>query len=51
MFNEVRAGRTLRNLLFKSRGDGKYKFNDWPYGQQGDGVPSVDVKSAKALAH
>jgi 2-polyprenyl-6-methoxyphenol hydroxylase-like FAD-dependent oxidoreductase len=35
--------RTLRNLLFKSRRDGDYQYNDWLYGQDGDGVPSAAV--------
>lgn len=26
-------GRVLRNMLFKSRGDGNYQYNDWLYGQ------------------
>ncbi|SEE33857.1 salicylate hydroxylase [Arthrobacter alpinus] len=43
--------RTLRNLLFKSRGDGNYQYNDWLYGQEGDGVPAVESKGAKALAN
>ncbi|HKS00574.1 MAG TPA: hypothetical protein VJS86_02785 [Arthrobacter sp.] len=25
--------RTLRNLLFRSRKDGDYQYNDWLYGQ------------------
>ena len=24
-------GRTLRNLLFASRGDGNFQYNDWLY--------------------
>ncbi|PYI38730.1 3-hydroxybenzoate 6-hydroxylase [Arthrobacter psychrolactophilus] len=43
--------RTLRNLLFKSRGDGNFQYNDWLYGQSGEGVPSVEAKSTKALAN
>lgn len=43
--------RTLRNLLFKSRGDGNYQYNDWLYGQSGEGVPAVEVQGAKALAN
>lgn len=27
------VARILRNLLFKSRGDGNYQYNDWLYGQ------------------
>lgn len=41
--------RTLRNLLFKSRGDGNHQYNDWLYGPSGDGVPAVDVVVKKAL--
>ena len=26
-------GRVLRNMLFKSRGDGNYQYNDWLYGR------------------
>jgi salicylate hydroxylase len=33
--------RTLRNLLFKSRKDNDFQYNDWLYGQTGDGVPAV----------
>jgi 3-hydroxybenzoate 6-monooxygenase len=35
--------RTLRNLLFKSRKDNNFQYNDWLYGQGGDGVPSAAV--------
>ncbi len=34
-------GRTLRNLLFKSRKDNDFQYNDWLYGQDGDGVPAA----------
>jgi salicylate hydroxylase len=33
--------RTLRNLLFKSRKDNDFQYNDWLYGQTGDGVPAA----------
>ena len=33
--------RTLRNLLFKSRMDNDFRYNDWLYGQDGDGVPAA----------
>ncbi len=33
--------RTLRNLLFKSRKDNDFRYNDWLYGQDGDGVPAL----------
>jgi salicylate hydroxylase len=39
--------RTLRNLLFKSRKDGDYQYNDWLYGQDGDGVPSAAAPAAR----
>ncbi len=32
--------RTLRNLLFKSRKDNDFQYNDWLYGQAGEGMPS-----------
>ncbi|MEW1819963.1 FAD-dependent oxidoreductase [Arthrobacter sp. NPDC080031] len=35
------VARILRNLLFKSRKDGDFQYNDWLYGQGGDGVPAV----------
>lgn len=40
--------RTLRNLLFKSRKDNDYQYNDWLYGQSGDGVPAVRDAAAAA---
>ncbi|MET4097356.1 2-polyprenyl-6-methoxyphenol hydroxylase-like FAD-dependent oxidoreductase [Arthrobacter sp. UYCu712] len=33
--------RILRNLLFKSRKDNDFRYNDWLYGQDGDGVPAA----------
>jgi salicylate hydroxylase len=39
--------RPLRNLLFKSRKDGDYQYNDWLYGQDGDGVPSAAAPAAR----
>ena len=38
--------RTLRNLLFKSRGDGNYQYNDWLYGQEGEGIPVAARREA-----
>ncbi|MDQ0029710.1 FAD-dependent oxidoreductase [Arthrobacter bambusae] len=35
------VARILRNLLFKSRKDGDFQYNDWLYGQEGDGVPAA----------
>jgi len=32
--------RTLRNLLFKSRKDGDFQYNDWLYGQDQPGAPA-----------
>src|SRR6476469_6558936 len=40
-------GRTLRNLLFKSRKDNDFQYNDWLYGQDGDGVPAVREPHAR----
>jgi 2-polyprenyl-6-methoxyphenol hydroxylase-like FAD-dependent oxidoreductase len=42
--------RTLRNLLFKSRGDGNYKYNDWLYGQDEPGTPAVPGEPSKVLS-
>ncbi|HET6270895.1 MAG TPA: FAD-dependent oxidoreductase [Arthrobacter sp.] len=33
--------RTLRNLLFTSRQDGNFQYNDWLYGDDGFGVPAA----------
>jgi 2-polyprenyl-6-methoxyphenol hydroxylase-like FAD-dependent oxidoreductase len=33
--------RTLRNLLFKSRKDGDFQYNDWLYGQEQPGSPAL----------
>lgn len=40
------VARVLRNLLFKSRKDGDFQYNDWLYGQAGDGVPAVPAEAA-----
>ncbi|MHC6219868.1 FAD-dependent oxidoreductase [Arthrobacter sp. MMS24-S77] len=40
------VARVLRNLLFKSRKDGDFQYNDWLYGQAGDGVPEVRAEAA-----
>lgn len=43
------VSRVLRNLLFKSRGDGNYQYCDWLYGQDAPGVPALSVgRSATA---
>jgi salicylate hydroxylase len=34
--------RTLRNLLFKSRKDNDFRYNDWLYGQAGEGIPAAE---------
>jgi salicylate hydroxylase len=39
--------RTLRNLLFKSRKDNNFQYNDWLYGQDGDGVPAAEAAPAR----
>jgi 3-hydroxybenzoate 6-monooxygenase len=39
--------RTLRNLLFKSRRDGDFQYNDWLYGQNNDGVPAAKAAAAR----
>lgn len=43
--------RTLRNLLFKSRGDGNYEYCDWLYGRTGDGIPDPVAERAPAMAN
>lgn len=40
--------RTLRNLLFKSRKDNDFQYNDWLYGQTGDGMPAQGRPAAAA---
>lgn len=40
--------RTLRNLLFKSRKDGDYQYNDWLYGEDAEGTPDAAVSRAAA---
>ena len=35
--------RTLRNLLFKSRKDNDFQYNDWLYGQAGEGLPAPEA--------
>lgn len=42
------VARILRNLLFKSRGDGNYQYCDWLYGQDVPGTPDTSV-TVKAL--
>lgn len=45
------VSRVLRNLLFKSRGDGNYQYCDWLYGQDAPGVPAPStVRSATTSA-
>jgi len=40
--------RTLRNLLFKSRKDGDYQYNDWLYGEDAEGAPNAAVSRTAA---
>lgn len=40
------VARTLRNLLFKSRKDGNYQYNDWLYGQAQPGTPVAFAQDA-----
>ncbi|WP_024820855.1 FAD-dependent oxidoreductase [Arthrobacter sp. 31Y] len=35
--------RTLRNLLFKSRTDNDFQYNDWLYSQAGEGLPAQEA--------
>ncbi|MFJ5956486.1 FAD-dependent oxidoreductase [Paenarthrobacter sp. NPDC092416] len=35
--------RTLRNLLFKSRKDNDFQYDDWLYGQTGEGLPAPEA--------
>lgn len=42
--------RTLRNLLFKSRRDGDFQYNDWLYGQVNEGVPAAEAPAARVRA-
>ncbi|MBB6403768.1 FAD-dependent oxidoreductase [Arthrobacter sp. AZCC_0090] len=43
------VARVLRNLLFKSRKDGDFQYNDWLYGQAADGVPAVPAEAAERI--
>jgi salicylate hydroxylase len=44
------VSRVLRNLLFKSRGDGNYQYCDWLYGQDTPGIPApFSGHAAKAV--
>lgn len=42
--------RTLRNLLFKSRGDGNYQYTDWLYGQDEPGTAAASGGRSKVLS-
>lgn len=42
--------RVLRNLLFKSRGDGNYQYCDWLYGQDVAGVPALSGRKSKTAS-
>ncbi|KQQ90028.1 FAD-dependent oxidoreductase [Arthrobacter sp. Leaf137] len=41
------VARVLRNMLFKSRGDNNFQYNDWLYGRNEPGVPA-EVPAASA---
>lgn len=42
------VARTLRNMLFKSRGDGNFQYNDWLYGKGEPGVPAETPRTTDA---
>ncbi|ABM08180.1 FAD-dependent oxidoreductase [Paenarthrobacter aurescens] len=42
--------RTLRNLLFKSRNDNNFQYNDWLYGSAGEGLPTPDAPKVASAA-
>jgi 2-polyprenyl-6-methoxyphenol hydroxylase-like FAD-dependent oxidoreductase len=44
------VARVLRNMLFESRGDGNYQYNDWLYGDSAGTVPAGEVAAAPELA-
>lgn len=44
------VARVLRNLLFKSRKDGDFQYNDWLYGQAADGAPALPAEAAAGAA-
>lgn len=44
------VARTLRNMLFKSRGDGNFQYNDWLYGQGEPGAPADKPRTLVAPA-
>lgn len=44
------VSRVIRNLLFKSRGDGNYQYCDWLYGQDVPGTPNTSA-AVKIAAH
>ena len=41
-------GRVLRNLLFQSRADGDFRYNEWLYGEAA--VSAVDAASTRVPA-
>jgi salicylate hydroxylase len=43
------VARVLRNMLFKSRGDNNFQYNDWLYGRSEPGVPA-EVPARAVLA-
>jgi salicylate hydroxylase len=42
------VARVLRNMLFKSRGDNNFQYNDWLYGRNEPGVPAESPAGAPA---
>ncbi|WP_416417304.1 FAD-dependent oxidoreductase [Paenarthrobacter aromaticivorans] len=42
------VARLLRNMLFKSRGDNNFQYNDWLYGRNEPGVPAEVPAGASA---
>lgn len=44
------VGRVLRNLLFKSRQDNDFQYNDWLYAQDVDGGPALVRRDAYTRA-
>lgn len=43
------VGRVLRNMLFKSRGENNFQYNDWLYGRDEPGVPAAITASDSNL--
>ncbi|MGN6443016.1 MAG: 3-hydroxybenzoate 6-hydroxylase, partial [Arthrobacter sp.] len=43
------VARVLRNMLFKSRGDNNFQYNDWLYGRNEPGAPAEVPAGAKLV--